>query len=98
MRSLAVLAVLAALACSLAVAPEPAHAARACGSFRVEGLRTSVRVYVVRGSVGCATARGVMRSLFAGRGGRTVRGWRCVGPQTGYAACTKGPRRIRASF
>jgi hypothetical protein len=89
---------LAAFAGPLALPVERAHAARSCGPFRVEGLRTSVRVYVVRGSVGCATARGVMRSLFAAGSNRTVRGWRCVGPQTGYAACTKGVRRIRASF
>jgi hypothetical protein len=27
-----------------------------------------------------------------------VLGWRCVGPQTGYAACRRGRRRIEALF
>ena len=79
------------------LAEADAIAARACGSFRVPGLFTAVRVQVKRGSVSCARAMQIMRALFAHARGN-VRGWSCVGPQTGYAACTKGNSKITASF
>jgi hypothetical protein len=45
-------------------------------------------------SCGRSTARAVLRSLFAHK--RThVRGWRCVGPQTGYSQCVRGRARIQ---
>ena len=74
-----------------------AVAARACGSFRVPGLQTAVRVRVKRGSISCGRALAIMRDLFV-HARRSVQGWRCVGPQTGYAACTKGNSKITASF
>jgi hypothetical protein len=65
------------------------------GSFRVEGLLTKVRVKVVRGNVPCRNAKRVMKRLFKGR---NTRKWDCVGPQTGYAACTRGDSKITARF
>lgn len=72
-------------------------AAKACGSFRMEGLRTSVRVRVVRGGTSCRTARRVLSSLFDRKRSR-VMGWSCLGPQTGYSECRKGRARIEGLF
>ena len=78
-------------------APVAQAASRRCGTFREPGLLTKIRVRVTRGNVPCGRARQVMRSLF--RHKRThVFGWRCVGPQTGYAACHKRGNRIEAGF
>ena len=75
--------------------PQSAYAAKRCGSFRVEGLLTKVRVKVVRGNVPCRNAKRVMKRLFEGR---DTRKWDCFGPQTGYAACTRGDSKITARF
>jgi hypothetical protein len=75
--------------------PPSAYAAKRCGSFRVEGLLTKVRVKVVRGNVPCRNAKRVMKRLFKGR---NTGKWDCVGPQTGYAACTRGDSKITARF
>jgi hypothetical protein len=98
--TLAIIA-LTAFAAAPAGATAPSRSAtltaRSCGSFHVEGLQTAVRVRIVRGHTSCHTARGVLRSLFAHK--RThVRGWRCVGPQTGYSQCVKGRARIQGLF
>jgi hypothetical protein len=74
-----------------------AVAANSCGTFHVTGLQTSVHVRVVRGHTSCRTARAVLRSLFAHKRTR-VRGWRCVGPQTGYSQCVRGSARIQGLF
>jgi hypothetical protein len=98
-RSLIPPAIAILLAALLAVAANdpPALAAESCGTFRLEGLKTAVHVRVVRGHTSCHTARAVLRSLFAHK--RThVRGWRCVGPQTGYSQCVKGSARIQGLF
>jgi hypothetical protein len=76
-------------------APLSAYAAKRCGSFRVEGLLTKVRVKVVRGNVPCRNAKRVMKRLFKGR---NTGEWDCVGPQTSYAACTRGDNKITARF
>jgi hypothetical protein len=75
--------------------PPSAHATKRCGSFRVEGLLTKVRVKVVRGNVPCRNAKRVMKRLF---NVRDTGKWNCVGPQTGYAACTRGDSKITARF
>jgi hypothetical protein len=75
----------------------PAIAAKSCGTFRLEGLKTAVHVRVVRGSTSCDTARGVLRSLFAHKRAH-VRGWRCIGPQTGYSQCVRGKARVQGLF
>jgi hypothetical protein len=78
-------------------APAESPASRSCGSFRIPGLLTSIKVRVQRGSTTCREANRVMHSLFAHK--RTaVFGWRCVGPQTGYSACTKGSAKITGLF
>jgi len=74
-----------------------ALAAKGCGSFRLAGLLTAIKVRVTRGGVPCGRARQVMKSLFNRKRSR-VFGWRCVGPQTGYAACRKRGNRLVASF
>jgi hypothetical protein len=82
---------------AVAVSDSPAVAAKACGTFRLDGLKTAVHVRVVRGETSCHTARAALRSLFAHK--RThVRGWRCVGPQTGYSQCVRGRARIQGRF
>jgi hypothetical protein len=96
-RGGAVLASLVAIAIGIAAMPATAPASRACGSFRVSGLGTSVKVRVVRGATTCREANRVMRSLFAHKRS-AVFGWRCVGPQTGYSACTKGSAKITGLF
>ena len=104
MHRIAVLALtLAALAAAPAGAQAPSldaggrSATRSCGTFHAKGVQTPVRVRIVRGHTSCRTARGVLRSLFAHK--RThVRGWRCVGPQTGYSQCVKGRARIQGVF
>jgi hypothetical protein len=87
----------AAIVLTMALLPTSASASRSCGSFRVSGLLTSVKVRVVRGSTSCREANRVMHSLFA-RKRSVVFGWRCVGPQTGYSACTKGRAKITGLF
>jgi hypothetical protein len=94
------IAILAAIAVVLLAqsglsAPPSAYAVERCGSFRVEGLLTKVRVKVVRGNVPCRNAKRVMKRLFKGR---TTGKWNCVGPQTGYAACTRGDNKVTARF
>lgn len=73
-----------------------ANAARACGTFRMPGLRTSIRVRT-RGPVSCATARRVLISLF-NRKRPDVLGWRCIGPQTGYSICRRGGASVTGTF
>jgi hypothetical protein len=96
-RHVAGLAALCACLCALALTPGTASASRSCGSFAVPGLLTRVHVHVSYGSATCSRARTVMRGLFASRRYVTPP-WKCVGPQTGYAACTKPHNKIVASF
>lgn len=91
---LAAIAVFALVQSDFSEAPS-AYATKRCGSFRVEGLLTKVRVKVVRGNVPCRNARRVMKRLF---NGRDTGNWDCVGLQTGYAACTRGDSKITARF
>jgi hypothetical protein len=91
---LAAIAVVALVQSGLS-APPSAYATKRCGSFRVDGLLTKVRVKVVRGNVPCRNAKRVMKRLFKGR---STGKWNCVGPQTGYAACTRGDSKITARF
>lgn len=95
-RRAALLAALISVAL-VAALPAAAPASRSCGSFRIPGLLTSVKVRVVRGTTTCREANRVMHSLFA-RKRSVVFGWRCVGPQTGYSACTKGSAKITGLF
>lgn len=62
---------------------------KSCGNFRVDGLLTEVRVKITQGDFRCKIARQVMENLFQGR---DTGNWSCVGPQTGYAKCTKPNR------
>ena len=55
----------------------------------MEGLLTEIKVKITRGDFPCKVARRVMEDLFHGR---DTGNWRCVGPQTGYAKCTKHNR------
>ena len=73
----------------------PALANKSCGSFHVSGLKTRVHVTVTRGSVPCHRAKHVMKQLF---NGHSTSPYKCVGPQTGYAACHHHRNRIRARF
>ena len=91
------LSLLIAASLALTGGGHAAVAAKSCGTFRVTGLQTQVHVRVVRGHTSCRTARAVLRSLFAHK--RThVRGWRCVGPQTGYSQCVRRGARIQGLF
>jgi hypothetical protein len=75
--------------------PMATASVKRCGHFRIPGLRTKIRVRVKRGPVGCTEARRVMRKLFHRGPYSNPEGWHCIGPQTGYARCTKPrPRRI----
>jgi hypothetical protein len=78
--------------------PAVGRAARSCGSFRVRGIRTRVRVRVKHGRVSCSTAIRVMKHLFNRGPGSSPEGWHCVGPQTGYASCRKSGNKIVAYF
>lgn len=78
----------------VSVNPTPAIAARFCGKFHVSGLLTTVQVYG-NNYVTCRQAKSVMRRRFAGN---TPAGWHCIGPQTGYALCTKSRKRVSAHF
>jgi hypothetical protein len=96
-RAFSPFAAVIAIGLVLAAMPAAAPASRSCGSFRIPGLLTSVKVRVVRGATSCREANRVMHSLFAHK--RTVvLGWRCVGPQTGYSACTKASAKITGLF
>jgi len=66
-----------------------AKRSKSCGSFRMEGLLTSIKVKITRGDFPCKVARRVMEDLFHGR---DTGNWSCIGPQTGYAKCTKSNR------
>jgi hypothetical protein len=69
----------------------PSKRGKACGSFRLEGVLTPVKVRIRRGDFPCHIARRVMKDLYHGRDtGR----WRCIGPQTGYARCEKSNRGV----
>ena len=95
-RALTGIVALAAVALLLALGSvEAAAANKRCGSFHVSGLRTRVHVTVAKGSVPCRRARHVMKQLF---NGHSTSPWKCVGPQTGYAACHHNRNRIRARF
>jgi hypothetical protein len=76
----------------------PASAKKSCGTFEVKGLLTDVRVVVNRGKVSCKAARGVMKKLFSDGPNRTIGVWDCIGPQTGFAQCDSGNRRITGHF
>lgn len=78
----------------LSVPPTPAAASKFCGKFHEAGLLTTVQVYGNR-YVSCRQAKSVMNRRFAGN---TPAGWHCIGPQTGYALCTKGRKRVSAHF
>jgi hypothetical protein len=62
---------------------------KSCGSFRMQGLLTRIRVKITEGDFPCRIARRVMEDLFRGR---DTGNWRCIGPQTGYAKCKKRNR------
>lgn len=96
LTALLVTAALTGIAPGALAAPQ-AIAAKSCGTFAVDGLLTRVRVEVVSGHTSCATARRVVKSLFAHKRTR-VMGWRCVGPQTGYSQCTRNGARIQGLF
>ncbi len=70
--------------------------ARNCGTFRMPGLLTAIRVRA-RGPVSCTTARRVAISLF-NRKRPVVLGWRCIGPQTGYSICRRGGATVTGTF
>jgi hypothetical protein len=74
--------------------PQHAVASRFCGTFQEAGLLTKVQVYANR-YLACGRAIRVMKRRF---NGDTPAGWSCVGPQTGYAKCAKGRRRVVAHF
>jgi hypothetical protein len=74
--------------------PQPASASRFCGTFHKAGLLTEVQVYANR-YIGCGRAIRVMKRRF---NGDTPPGWSCIGPQTGYAKCTKARKRVVAHF
>jgi hypothetical protein len=108
MRNLIVtIAIVAAVPAGALAAGQQAHLGRSCGVIRPAAHRYllprhNVAHVTTRGPVSCYTARSVMYSLFR-RGGNTrtfIRGWSCVGPQTGYAHCTKRRpwRSITATF
>lgn len=76
-------------------APIATASAKRCGSFEMPGLLTKVRVRVTKGPVGCTQAYQVMKKLFDRGPGSEPEGWNCIGPQTGYARCSKSdPRRV----
>jgi hypothetical protein len=77
-----------------ALGAPPASASHFCGKFHESGLLTTVQVYANR-YIGCDRATQVMKSRF---NGHTPAGWHCVGPQTGYALCTKARKRVSAHF
>ena len=60
-----------------------------CGSFELPGVLKPVRVKITRGEFPCRIAMRVMDDLYHGR---DVGHWQCIGPQTGYAKCTKPNR------
>jgi hypothetical protein len=76
------------------VQPQDAAASRFCGTFREPGLLTKIQVYANR-YVGCDQAIRIMKRRLKGN---TPSGWHCIGPQTGYAKCTKGRKRVVAHF
>src|SRR2546423_13951539 len=94
-RALCVLAVVLALASVVGLAqPRKAEASHFCGKFHEPGLLTTVQVYANR-FVSCDRAVAVMKRRF---NGDTAPGWHCIGPQTGYALCTKDRKRVSAHF
>jgi hypothetical protein len=60
-----------------------------CGSFRWEGKAVKVKAT----GLDCDRARHVMGKLW---NGSRPEGWDCDGPQTGYASCERGDKRIVA--
>jgi hypothetical protein len=74
-------------------------ASRSCGAMTVSDPFASfrVRVKVTRGNVSCGRAKGLIRGVFR-RPNSRIDGWRCVGPQTGYAACTKSGNKVVGTF
>jgi hypothetical protein len=91
---IAVLALALLLGGIALVRPQAASASRFCDTFREPGLLTNVQVYANR-YVGCDQAVRVMKRRF---NGDTPSGWHCIGPQTGYAKCTKARKRVVAHF
>jgi hypothetical protein len=102
MRRPGTIVALIAVVCATALAPvatasEPIAIAsdKACGSFRIPGLLTPVRVRVTKEPVACKDAYRIMKKLFNRGPGSDPENWNCIGPQTGYARCSKSnPRRV----
>jgi hypothetical protein len=86
----AVVLVLLALGFFTLLRAQPAAASRFCGTFHEAGLLTTVQVYGNH-YVGCDQAVNVMKRRF---NGDSPSGWSCIGPQTGYAKCTKARKRV----
>jgi hypothetical protein len=95
--TLALLAIAGALAPPAQSPAEPIATAsdKACGSFRIPGLLTPIRVRVTKGPVACEDAYRIMKKLFNRGPGSDPENWSCEGPQTGFARCHKSkPRRV----
>lgn len=76
-------------------APPGLAKSKHCGGFSFPGLLTNVHVRVTRGPVGCERAKRVMKKLFNRGPGSSPENWNCIGPQTGYALCSKAdPVRV----
>ena len=75
-------------------APIATASVKRCGYFRMPGLLTKVRVRVVRGPVGSPGPASHEETLQPGTRSNPEN-WNCVGPQTGYARCSKSrPTRV----
>ncbi len=79
--------------------------ARSCGTIRPKSLEDLVPPHnmahiTTHGSVSCNTAKRTMKILFRHGGNTTtpIHGWHCVGPQTGFAKCTRPRKSITATF
>jgi hypothetical protein len=64
-----------------------------CGTFEFDPFE--VRVKITQGDITCERARHVMEKLF---NGNRPKGWDCDGPQTGYAVCERGDKKIVGRF
>ena len=89
-----ILGAITALALSGGLATD-ARASHYCHTVRAAGFIAKVRVQ--RGTANCREAKAVIADLFT-HPRRAVRGWSCVGPQTGYSACVRGRAKITGTF
>jgi hypothetical protein len=75
-----------------ALADHRAGGLTSCGTIQWESDEANAHTVKVKATgVDCARARHIMDEVWNGNG---TKGWDCDGPQTGYARCERGDKKV----